>query len=717
MPFRRGLRVIVIATLVAATGTLLSLPKIGFGLEEERGLSWLFQLRGPRAAPPEAVLVRFDRDAFARLRNLPENPAEWPQPLADCAARQGGIPPLSGVTGLDRLPRGVLACLVEELTKRGAAVVAFDVSFRRDPGREAGVPALATAIRAHGGVVVLSLALRQLAQVSGQPSTQADSLEGPHPLLAQAAIGTASWTLPRGSSQIHQFWTFNAALPASTQLPVRALEVLSLPALIRLAQSTEEPVPLSPRPAEVLSRFTDWFRAQIAADGGLTHAELAALSPADAATLLALRRVYRGSQVRYINFYGPPGTVQSYSAADLLMPEGNDAVPVAALRGRVVFVGYQELDIPQAQDSFPTAFRSLEGVDLAGVEIAATAFGNLLHDESLRVLPEWARLLLVGALGFALALASCLGTVWRGLVLTLALGAAYVWTAAASFVVANLWLPFVVPALVLVPLAIGIGQAVHYFGAARWLGVYTPRQVSRRLLEGGDFARSAQMREVTVMLTDIVGFTAMAEQSSPDEVTAFVNRHFTMLDRCVEAEGGTLAQFIGDSVMSFWGAPDPQPDHAARACRAALAIAAVLAAENRRRAGEGHEPVRMRIGINTGMVTAGNVGAPGRSNYGIVGDTVNTTQRIEQLAKVICPDEPTAAILVSARTRKLAGPSFSFREAGAHQVRGRSQTVMIYQLEGHAAGASASSAADRSKARNTLASRPQHQATSEGRSA
>ena len=95
---------------------------------------------------------------------------------------------------------------------------------------------------------------------------------------------------------------------------------------------------------------------------------------------------------------------------------------------------------------------------------------------------------------------------------------------------------------------------------------------------------------------------------------------------------------------------------------------------------EGLAPVRMRIGINTGMVTAGNVGAPGRSNYGIVGDTVNTTQRIEQLAKLICPDQPTAAILVSARTRALAGPGFTFREAGAHEVRGRREPVMIYRL-------------------------------------
>ena len=176
------------------------------------------------------------------------------------------------------------------------------------------------------------------------------------------------------------------------------------------------------------------------------------------------------------------------------------------------------------------------------------------------------------------------------------------------------------------------------------------------------------------MLTDIVGFTTLAEQSTPEAVTDFVNRHFTMLNALRRgARAATLAQFIGDSVMAFWGAPDPQPDHAARACRAALAIAAALEAENGAAADRGEPPIRMRIGINTGEVTAGNVGAPGRSNYGIVGDTVNTTQRIEQLAKTICHDQPTAAILVSGRTRTQAGDGFAFVEAGAHALRGRQE--------------------------------------------
>jgi class 3 adenylate cyclase len=231
------------------------------------------------------------------------------------------------------------------------------------------------------------------------------------------------------------------------------------------------------------------------------------------------------------------------------------------------------------------------------------------------------------------------------------------------------------------PLAIGLGQAIHYLGAARWLGIYVPRQVSQHLLQGDEFANARpQRREVTIMLTDIVGFTTLAEHNTPEAVTDFVNRHFTMLTRCVEAEGGVVGQFTGDSVMAFWGAPDPQPDHAVRACRTALAIAGALEADNGRRRTRNELAIRMRIGINSGEVTAGSVGAPGRSNYGIVGDAVNATQRIEQLAKTICHDRPTAALLVSGRTRAQAGEGFTFVDMGAHTLRGRQEVMRIHRL-------------------------------------
>jgi adenylate cyclase len=312
MPFRRGLRVMAIAGTVATVGAAASLTAIGFGLEEEIGLQWLFDVRGPRPPPPQAVVVRFDRDALARLRALPPDSAQWPQPLASCTARHGTMPTLADATRLDRLPRGVVTCLIEELARRGAVVIAFDISFRRDPSREDGIPTLAAALEQHGGVILLDQAVRQLGQAAAVPSSrrdpvQADWLEGPHPELAAAAIATAPFLLPRGTSRLHQFWTFNPALPAPTQMPVRALEVLAQHALINLVHATEEDVPTTLSSAKRLNRLTDWFRAQVAtSDGGISHAELARLSPNDSFVLRALSRTYRGPDAYFLNFYGPP---------------------------------------------------------------------------------------------------------------------------------------------------------------------------------------------------------------------------------------------------------------------------------------------------------------------------------------------------------------------------------------------------------------------------
>lgn len=690
-PLRLGSRVLVLAAIVGALGGLASCDQTGFGFEEDVGLLGLFRLRGARPPPDEAVVVRYDRDTLSRLRSLPADPKTWPEPMAGCAARHDDLERLGDAVAMDRLPRSVQTCLIDELHRRGAAVIAFDIAFRHDPSRQAATPALAAAIHSHGGVVLLEQAIRVwLPASAGRAATggqlQADLLEGPDAALAAAAAATAPFLLPRGSEQVHQFWAVNPALPTPTQLPTRALEVLSLPALVRLAEVTDEPLPRGSAPAELLKHQTGWFRAQTAAgDGGINSAEIASLGTVAARRLAALQRIYQGPNSYYLNFYGPPGSIPSISVADLLIPDPTSAPMLRSLpdlRGRVVFVGYQELGITEAEDSFPTAFRSSNGVDLAGVEIAATAFGNLLHGEALRALPEGARIGLVVLIGIGLTVGSCIGTVWRGLAATAALAAAYGTAVVTAFLVWNFWLPWVIPLLGLVPVAVVLSQVMRYLGAARWLGVYAPRQVSRKLLRGGDLGSgAAQRREVTIMLTDIVGFTTLAERNLPEMVTAFVNRHFTMLTRCVEAEGGTVAQFIGDSMMSFWGAPDPQPDHAARACRTALAIAAAIETENAGRHLQGQPPIQLRIGINTGPVTAGNVGAPGRSNYGIVGDTVNTTQRIEQLAKIVCTDRPAVAVLVSERTRALSGPGFRFADAGAHAVKGREEWVQIFRLD------------------------------------
>ncbi|GEC34087.1 adenylate/guanylate cyclase domain-containing protein [Sinorhizobium fredii] len=184
-----------------------------------------------------------------------------------------------------------------------------------------------------------------------------------------------------------------------------------------------------------------------------------------------------------------------------------------------------------------------------------------------------------------------------------------------------------------------------------------------------------------MLFTDIVDFTSFAERLSASDAATFLNDHFQQLAACVEAEGGTIDKYIGDSLMAFWGAPEMQPDHSARACRAAIAIAAAIVGDNRRRRGLGLPPVRIRIGIHAGPAMVGNIGAPGRINYTLVGDIVNTAQRIEDVAKKCMTNEDEAVILVSDAVLRSAGPECSAQPVGEHILRGRHEPTHVFRLE------------------------------------
>ncbi|MEX1109182.1 MAG: adenylate/guanylate cyclase domain-containing protein [Dongiaceae bacterium] len=180
----------------------------------------------------------------------------------------------------------------------------------------------------------------------------------------------------------------------------------------------------------------------------------------------------------------------------------------------------------------------------------------------------------------------------------------------------------------------------------RFFETYLPRRLVERLMqkgESGDLV--SEQRDVTVLFTDIVGFTSIGERLTAEQLSAFLNRHFTMLAECIEAEDGTIDKYIGDSIMAFWNAPFDQPDHADRAMRAARCMAGLIAADNERRLHKELRPVRLRIGIHTGPALAGNIGAPGRVNYTLVGDTVNTAQRLEALGKELQPDASVSIVV------------------------------------------------------------------------
>lgn len=212
--------------------------------------------------------------------------------------------------------------------------------------------------------------------------------------------------------------------------------------------------------------------------------------------------------------------------------------------------------------------------------------------------------------------------------------------------------------------------------ALRAFSLYVPRVLVDRLIARGDVdSLSSQARNITVLMTDIVGFTGRAEQLGAVETAEFLNHHLSLVTRAIEAEGGIVDKYMGDAVMALWGAIDDEPSHAARAATAAIRISEAIRQDN---VATG-DPVRLRIGIHSGPVVAGNIGTVTRMNYTVVGDTVNTAQRLEALGKSLLPDHEVA-VLLSAETAQALPPNANVTSLGHHTLRGRAQQVEIFSL-------------------------------------
>jgi class 3 adenylate cyclase len=214
-----------------------------------------------------------------------------------------------------------------------------------------------------------------------------------------------------------------------------------------------------------------------------------------------------------------------------------------------------------------------------------------------------------------------------------------------------------------------------------WLSTYVPRSLLPMLVQTGSAeAFDSKEREVTVLFTDIVGFTTISQKLEAPALAAFLSRHFSQLEEAIAEEGGTIDKYIGDSVMAFWGAPALQPDHVERACRAALAIAEKISADNERRRHKGMKPVRLRIGIETGRALAGNIGAPSRINYTLVGDSVNLAQRFEQFAKTLDDGSTDVIVIIGSEVAAALPPEMAVEPLGCHLLPGRIDEMQLYRL-------------------------------------
>jgi adenylate cyclase len=206
---------------------------------------------------------------------------------------------------------------------------------------------------------------------------------------------------------------------------------------------------------------------------------------------------------------------------------------------------------------------------------------------------------------------------------------------------------------------------------------FLPRAVAERVLAGGAEALAPIQREVTVLFSDIRGFTALSEALAPRQVLEFLDQYFGTMSQIVKGHDGVVNKFLGDGMLAFWGVPDRTPDHAREAVRAALDMRTALVELNQERERRGEAPVKVGIGIHTGTVAAGMLGGADQHEYTVIGDAVNLASRIEGLTKGLGVD-----ILISESTWTLLDGKFAGSRVSEETIRGRKEAVVVYTPTG-----------------------------------
>jgi len=262
--------------------------------------------------------------------------------------------------------------------------------------------------------------------------------------------------------------------------------------------------------------------------------------------------------------------------------------------------------------------------------------------------------------------------------------AATVYLAAAAFAFTQfrLFLPIAAPLFMVAPAAFILGVFVRYRFARALLMRLAPAPIVRRMLARAVADRRAEGTpgEATVLFCDLIESTSVAEQLPPVALSALLNEFLEMLKASVEKHRGAVLQFRGDGLMAAYTRTDAGRDHAAQACRSAVGAVRGLRKMNDSSRSRGLPELHMRVGINSGSVAEGEIGAHDRFSFTLVGDAVNLASRLEEMGKTLFPDD-TEVVLVGHTTYALANvPDVTFADCGRQQVRGREAPEHVYRI-------------------------------------
>ena len=370
-----------------------------------------------------------------------------------------------------------------------------------------------------------------------------------------------------------------------------------------------------------------------------------------------------------IDYAGPPGTFTAFPSGPLVeLARGRvEPGPDNPFRGKLVLVG---ATFAESRDFHPTPVGLM-----AGVEIQAHMLHSLLARRTLRP-PHWAISL---ALLVAVCAAVALLSLWlRGIWLTMAIVAIVAVSATASYeayVRGGYWLDFIAP-LFAMRLYVRASNVLERRRVRAAFGQYVSVEVLDRVQrEGTDLG--GEVRTVSVLMSDVRNFTTLAEGLPPARVSEIMSEYFSAMIDVIMENHGTVSDFIGDGILAVFGAPLDDPEHAWHAVRTALSMREALRRLNERWTAQDRPSLAMGVAVNTGEVFAGNIGSARKMKYAVMGDTVNTVARIEALNRDLGTE-----ILIGATTLAAVGDRIRSRDRGEITVKGRVQTVAIFELEG-----------------------------------
>jgi adenylate cyclase len=670
---------------------LLAVPQIR-DLEEDVGLRWLFKLRGPIKPPEQIVMVAMSHQAAANIF-LPRDPEKFHR-CQDLIVGPAPSTHMSLPSMPSRWPRCLHAQLVKKLADAGAGLIAFDVLFRQrppQPGASGDLyawqdEALASAFTAADRVVIA----QKLEFIDGR-----ETLAELSPAIAKAALGSAPFPIIAAHDRrVARFMAFKESGRVTPTLPIIAMQAYSLSAYPRLAEflarQTDDAGVLLPSTAEAL-RASGELQATcllirqllhnnpVLAQRGLAEFSRDDTQPANPEAgeqVRTLASMYAGNGTRLLNFYGPAGTIPEISY-DQVLASTPDSLG-SLLKGRAVFVGYAETAQLEEVEHFATAFSTSGGLDLSGVEIAATAFSNLLHDNSIRELPlpYWLVLVFLSGL-LSTLICGCLTNRLALVIMAVALGA-YGGTSLYVFSSHALWIPVVVPMFVAAPAGMLSAFAWKYWTTRRQreqlrraFTYFVPKELVDALEQNAaQIGGAKESLECACVATDAANFTPLAETMTPEQLADFLHLYFETLFGRVADHGGFVSDVVGDAMLAIW--PYRSADTHSQLLHALLEMRDAAQQFNERLAGN---RLLTRFGVDWGRVTLTTVGAHAHYEYRAVGDTVNTAARIQELNKKL-----GTRILLSQPAIGDVGKDFLLRDLGQFLLRGKDLAVHVYEL-------------------------------------